>query len=263
MAYLRCNNIKIYYEITGKGMPIVLINGIGCDTRSWEFLIPFLASSFQVINFDMRGSGKSDKPDKPYTISEITNDTYDLLSGLNIKRANILGFSLGGCVAIELAINHPEIIDKLILLSTTPSLKKPYPPTETAKLSLNQTEVTPDSLKNIYDIIYGPDFKKRFKIEEFIKMRMEDPYPQPSFAYINQLHALNNFDMCDKVDRIADKTLIIAGSNDNMIPPDNSKWLHKKIMHSKLSIIKDAGHILPVECPDTLNKIIKTFLLGD
>jgi pimeloyl-ACP methyl ester carboxylesterase len=112
------NGITIYYEIHGEGEPLVLIAGLATDQTPYKRLIRELAKRARVIAFDNRGVGRTDKPDLPYSIDMLADDTSGLLTALGIDRANVLGISMGGRIALALAFRHPEQVKSLILVST-------------------------------------------------------------------------------------------------------------------------------------------------
>src|SRR5579883_3264799 len=107
MPTVSANNITIYYEIHGAGEPVTLIAGLNSDHTLYRGILPHLAARYQVILFDNRGVGQTDKPDIPYTIEMMAADTAGLLQVLGIERAHILGTSMGGRIAVALALQHP------------------------------------------------------------------------------------------------------------------------------------------------------------
>jgi pimeloyl-ACP methyl ester carboxylesterase len=118
MAEANVNGINIAYDVYGQGEPLVLIMGLGGTRQSWVFQKRAFSKHFKVITFDSRGIGKSDKPDEPFTIKTIADDTIGLMDHLNIDKAHILGVSHGGRVAQEVAINYPDRVNRLVLAST-------------------------------------------------------------------------------------------------------------------------------------------------
>ena len=108
MPIVESKGIHIYYEIIGSGEPLVIIGGLSIDVTALERIISELAQKYQVIAFDNRGAGRSDKPDIPYSIEMMAEDTSGLLSVLKIQKAHIMGISLGGRIAIALTLKHPE-----------------------------------------------------------------------------------------------------------------------------------------------------------
>src|SRR6476661_10653754 len=118
MPKTTANGIELYYEIHGKGKPLVLISGLGYSLWQWRNMVPILAEYFQVITFDNRGVGQSDKPAGPYTAQMLAADMVGLLEALNIEMAIIMGHSMGGFIAQAMALDFPQRLGKLILCST-------------------------------------------------------------------------------------------------------------------------------------------------
>src|SRR5690349_18217962 len=126
------NGIELYYEIYGEGKPLVLISGLGYSLWQWHRVVPLLAEHFQVITFDNRGVGQSEKPAGPYSAQILAADTVGLLDALQIERAIILGHSMGGFIAQALALDFPGRVEKLILCSTNFGGPRHIPVTEEA-----------------------------------------------------------------------------------------------------------------------------------
>jgi 3-oxoadipate enol-lactonase len=122
------NGIRIHYEVHGEGRPLLLILGLGADVSEYTALIDQLAARSRVIAFDNRGAGRTDKPDAPYSIELMAADALGVMDALGVTRADVLGISLGGRIALELALGHPERVERLILVSTSarvvPSLRR-------------------------------------------------------------------------------------------------------------------------------------------
>ena len=118
MPTVKVNDISLYYEIHGKGEPLVLVMGLGTDISEWKTIIDPLSKKYKVLVFDNRGAGRSDKPDEPYTIKLMASDAAGVIKAAGFEPANVLGISMGGAIALELTLNDPDLIKKLILVST-------------------------------------------------------------------------------------------------------------------------------------------------
>jgi pimeloyl-ACP methyl ester carboxylesterase len=118
--YARARDIKLYYEVYGDGPPILLIPGLGTDTRLFVNVVPLLATSRQVVALDPRGGGQSDKPAGPYSMEQMADDVTGLLNALEVARADVVGYSMGGKIALRLATCHPDLVDHLVLCATGP-----------------------------------------------------------------------------------------------------------------------------------------------
>ncbi len=114
------NGIKLYYEVNGTGQPLVLIHGLGSSTRDWEVQVREFSKTYQVVAFDLRGHGRSDKPAGPYTIPLFAADTAGLLKALGIQSAHIVGISLGGSVAFQFAVDCPAMVKTLTIVNSAP-----------------------------------------------------------------------------------------------------------------------------------------------
>ncbi|MFH1653768.1 MAG: alpha/beta hydrolase [Pseudomonadota bacterium] len=261
MSYFNHENLNIYYEEIGSGEPLLLINGLGGDTRGWAPLIEHLKNKFHVISYDMRCAGQSDKPKEQITIHQLAEEALALIQHLGLKRVHVLAHSMGGMIAMDLALNHPDLIDKLFLISTAPSLNRPYAVSEKILTLFHRIDVSPELLAEVYETVFGTNFKKKISIDDYIKARMKDTNPQPTQAYLNQLRATELFDIYDSVAKIFQPACIVVGDQDKIIPPQNSKWLSEKIPNSKLLVLKGIGHMLPIEATDELSKIVEEICL--
>ncbi|MHA2119834.1 MAG: alpha/beta fold hydrolase, partial [Promethearchaeota archaeon] len=123
MPKLKVKDIEMYYEITGEGDPLLLIHGLGSSTRDWEEQVPVFSTKYQVITIDLRGHGKTDKPKGPYSIKMFAEDIAELLNILEIKLVNVLGISLGGGVAFQIAVDFPDLVKSLIIVNSTPEVR--------------------------------------------------------------------------------------------------------------------------------------------
>ncbi len=216
----------------------------------------------QVISLDNRGTGKSSRPNYPYTMDMFLDDIKDLLDYLKIeKKIHLCGTSMGGMIAQNFALKYPGKIKTLILVATTAQFSA-APIIESQKLMKDYT------LQEKFDIRipaeYGRVFRKKLKndknLYETLKKRwMEDQATLQDF--INQGAAASTHDTRKSLYRITQPTLIIVGDKDRIIPGlHNSEFLHEKISNSRLEIIKGAGHGLPTDSADILNELIWDFL---
>jgi pimeloyl-ACP methyl ester carboxylesterase len=159
---------------------------------------------------------------------------------------------MGGAVALELALSRPELVKGLVLVSTLPSWNGPFPPSDAVKKLFGQTEMTRELLARVYDAVFGSEYKEKVSADEYVDYRLNDEYPQPLSSYLNQLGALEKFNLADSISTISARTLIVAGSEDRVVPPQNALWMAERIPRSEMEIFKGAGHMLPIEMPGRL-----------
>jgi pimeloyl-ACP methyl ester carboxylesterase len=204
----------MYYEIHGEGEPLVLIAGLSTDVTAYERMIRELSQQCKVIAFDNRGAGRTHKPDIPYSIDMMAEDTAGLLTALGIERAHILGISLGGRIAAALALRHPEQVKSLILVST---FVKRIPMTWSGRL-----------------------------LSVWLKIPMwrtiGDNYPQPYYAAVRQREASRTYDATDRLHEIRVPTLIQHGKKDRVAPYKLAEEMHAGIRGSKM-ITFNGGHL--------------------
>lgn len=252
MPYVRCNDINTYYEIHGSGIPLLFLNGLSSDIAQKMAFIEAARKYFKIIVPDIRGAGLTDKPHCAYSIAQFANDARTLLKKLNFEKINVMGFSMGGIVAINFAYDYPEAAGKLILVSTKPAWTRPFDFSGEANRIFHSTDISENLLTDLFNLIYGPDYRKRVSAKSYVKKRMEDPNPQPVHGYLNQLHACEKFDMLEKVKTIRKPTLIITGKEDKLVSPNNSYWMRDNTADSKLIEYDGVGHMPVDECPEKL-----------
>ena len=123
MPYISLPNLKLYYEVTGYGLPLLMIHGLGSNSRDWEKQVNPFAQKYQVITLDLRGHGCSDKPPGPYSVKMFAEDTAGLMRELGLVPSHVVGISMGGMVAFELAVHFPELLRSLTVVNSYPEMR--------------------------------------------------------------------------------------------------------------------------------------------
>lgn len=267
MPKAQSNGIELYYKTHGAGQPLVLVSGLGYSSWQWHLMIPFLAEHFQVIAFDNRGVGQSDKPAGPYSAQMLAADTADLLDALGIEKAIVAGHSMGGFIAQALALDFPQKVTKLILCSTNFGGPRHVPVTPEAIKIL--TDITSDALtrfKNGLVVSTAPGWaeKNPEMIQKWIEWRVANPiepihYQSQLAIGLGLLPEAAAFE--NKLPRLNIPTLILFGAHDKVVPPENAALLSKQIANSKVIIFPDAGHFFPIEIPEAAARAIIEFAI--
>ena len=264
MPKVKVNDINIYYEVYGEGFPLVMIMGLGADLTWWDpEIINSFSKKFKVVVFDNRGAGRSDKPPGEYSIKMFAEDTYGLMKALGIDKAHVLGVSMGGMIAQELAISHPEVVEKLVLVVTTPGGARSVPPKPEAlaTLIMDRRNMKPEEIaRKTVESLFPKEYIERNRglVEELVKRIAK--YPIPPEAYERQLRAVMNFNAYDRLHLIRSPTLIIAGGKDIIVPPENGRILAERIPNSRLLIFENSGHGLIVQERGRFIKLVLNFL---
>ena len=266
LPYETIGDVDIYYEIHGpsEAPPLVCIGGWASYLWIWFRQIPAFRERYRCVVFDNRGAGRSSKPDYPYTMEMFADDTIGLMEALDIENAHILGISMGGYIAQQIASSYPEKVRSLILASSSfggpnaiPADKKTMAllvavPTET--LSKEQAR------EMRYNAIFSPLFLQENKL--MIKQTEEwvDQYPTPIYAQVHQSSAVLAFNAETEVKQISAPTLILQGDSDLVIPPKNAEMLADCISTSKLILIEGGSHMSFIESHDKFNNAVLNFI---
>lgn len=262
MPKVKLNDISLYYEIYGSGAPLLLIGGLGSDSASWLGVVRDFSSHFKTIIFDNRGCGRSDLGISECTIQKMAEDTVGLLDFLKIKQAHILGHSMGGYIAQELAINYPDRVSKLILESTAPvSSKRNNLLFEDIYSQLKKEGHSESWFKVWASWLFSPKLNadKSF-IDTFIKTSVKYPYFQKADGLKSQLDAIVSFDARERIGNIKAKTLILEGKDDILITPEEAKILAKNIPGSIFQLLDSVAHCIHIENPKLFTDIVLKFL---
>ena len=252
------NNLNLNYKVEGNGEPLVFIHGLSDSLIYWEFLTVNLKKDYQVIRFDLPGHGQSELGDDEITVDVYVGLLKELLDDLNIKKANLVGFSLGGAIALDFAVKYPDSVSSLVLMSTF-SKSDDY-----LAAVLNQFK---DALSNSFDDFYDlilpkvlcPDVIDSNKQELDLLKEMASQTANTE-AYIKACDVCLNFDVENELSEINVPTLILAGKYDEISLMDNQKNLQGKIKNSELIVFDDVKHNLLVgKNNEEILEILKNF----
>jgi pimeloyl-ACP methyl ester carboxylesterase len=249
--------VKIAWEATGEGSPLVLIQGLGYARWGWDPVVPGLAGRFRVLTFDNRGIGESDVPPGPYSARELAADVLQVLDEAEVETAHVVGASLGGMVAQEVAVGAPGRVRRLVLCCTTPGGDAGIPmPEVTVRLFGEAASLAPDvALRRFVENALAGDAPEELA-DEIYRRRLENP-PDPA-GWQAQAVAGTTFGGVDG--RIAVPTLVLHGTEDNVVDPRNAGVLAGRIPDARVELFEGAGHLFFWEQPDRFVRIVSEFL---
>ena len=230
----RPDGIRLNYELHGSGdaPPMILLEGMGGDIPGWRRNIPTLAGELRVIAYDFRGNGNSDEPMGPTTMGTFVDDTVALLDAQDIQRSHVYGQSFGGMVAQELALTSPDRVRTLILGCTHAG------PARSARA---QNSKVPKG--EPWRAMYSPGFPDRHPQHVAEDLRIGEAQPKHPEGGRRQWEAMQGFDSFDRLPSMRVPTLVLHGTEDLAVSPDNARILAERIPCAELVLLEGAGHL--------------------
>jgi 3-oxoadipate enol-lactonase len=257
------DGVHLAYEELGEGEPVLFVQGLGYDRNGFGPLPHLLADEFRVVVFDNRGVGDSDAPEGPYSVTQLATDAVAVLDAAGIETAHVLGVSLGGFIAQELALAHPDRVDKLVLVSTAPGSvppSHPMPERGVEAFARFQELDREAGLRLMVENSLGDHgVRERPELaEEIYRYRLERA---PSLAaWQAQAYAGATFDAYDRIPEIAAPTLVIQGGGDTVVNPLNGELLAERIPNARLHLVPERGHLVLWQEAAMLAPIVRQFL---
>ena len=257
-GFAKVSNAKIYYEIAGEGQPLILIHGGNMDRRMWDQQFVTFAKTYKVIRYDVRGFGKSDRQVKAFAHYQ---DLYDLMKFLRIRKANVVGLSMGGGIAADFAISHPEMVENLILVC--PGINGFTISSDGGAYSIATIEAARDEgyakatemwLRSPYmaPAMEHPELRARLR-----QLSLDNAHNWlANFVWSRDLKPSTR----ERLSEIKARTLFIVGDRD---VPNMLKLVDEaaaKISGARKVVIKGVGHLPNMERPAEFDKIVLDFL---
>jgi 3-oxoadipate enol-lactonase len=276
MPIAKVGDIDIYYEDHGSGDPLLLIMGLAADSTAWLFQLPEFSKHYHTIVFDNRGVGRSSKPAGPYSIHQMADDAAGLLDALGIKSAHVVGVSMGGMIAQELALRHPERVRGLVLGCTYPEPDADIERQRAFSVSALGGNVTASGdihidlqslnplqfFQTLLPAVFNPEFleKELPKLIELFGGSLQ--YGFNLEAILGQVAAVMSHKATDRLHQITAPTLVITGDADRLVPPANSDILAQHIPNARLVKVPGGSHGFNFETPEIFNREVLGFLAG-
>jgi pimeloyl-ACP methyl ester carboxylesterase len=252
--------VKLYTEEHGEGPPLLLLTGLGYAIWSWQRQLPDWSRQFRCIAVENRGSGRSPKPPGPYSIEELADDAAEALEG---RRAHVAGFSMGGYLAQTLAVRHPELVDRLVLICTGTGGPEfvPTPPETASAWNANAGRPPREFARATMPLSFRPRWTDEHadEFETLLADRLE--YPTPPACWRAQYDACNDWiSRVTPVEEIEAPALVVHGDADRVVPYENGVELARRLTGSRFETFSGGGHLLFLESPVRLNPMVSSFL---
>ena len=266
MPEAQVNGITISYRVEGRGEPLVMIMGYSGTRDSWIFQKRPFRKRHRVITFDNRGVGKTDRPDAEYTTRMMADDTVALMDHLKIDRAHVLGVSMGGMIAQEVALNYPERVLKLVLGCTLATREAPggFSPKLLRAMGgeegYTDEELMSAPVGKLTDTVFSHSFNTilfRLFVVPLAKIRNRLNGLE---GLSGQLQACHNHNTLDRLPGLQVPTLVIAGTRDEIIAPESSDVLANAIPNARLVKVEGGSHAFFMEHPRRFNREVLEFL---
>jgi 3-oxoadipate enol-lactonase len=252
------DGLELHYEERGIGRPMLLVAGIPAVASDWAPLAERLSEYRRVIAFDNRGGGQSTVTPGPYTTALLAADAIALLDHLGIDRADVLGMSLGGMIAQEIALGWPERVDRLVLGCTHCGVDHAAPMLrETGRAFAMETDDWAERMRALAPFAVSSHADPAF-VERFVEKKSRDV--QDPEGYRAQIAAALSHDTWERLPLIDQRTIILTGDDDRVIPAASSEVLHERIRDSILYVVADAGHLFFLEQPEESLRALETFV---
>jgi len=255
---------RCVYDRAGSGPDLVLLHSVGLSTRAgWRSQIPLLARHFTVLAFDFRGLGESGRGDEPLGVDTFVRDLEELLRRLGITRTLLMGVSLGGFVAQEFTIRHPDIVTSLVLVSAASRIDEAH----AARRAARNDRIRAHGMAAVADHQLHSHFPAAFaKANPDVLAWYQEHYvANDPDNYIEIMDALGRFDSREQLCAIRCPTLIVAGGDDassvaGRAPLDSARMLNRLIAGSELAVVAGAFHYPHIDHADAFNEIVLAFL---
>ena len=258
-----CNDIDVAWFEVGRGEPLVLIHGLGDDHRAWRRALPDLALRHRLILYDLRGHGQSTLGNANRSLRQLGDDLVALLDSIGLERADLAGFSLGGTIAMRLAIDHPERAGRLVLIATSSRVGRAA--AEWYRLRVDMVDRGDPLLRPTLDRDTADVYAQSpGELDEGLLIRRQSTADPRGYGNAcAAMASLNAAPLDPELGTISARTLIVASEKDQHCPPRAGEIIAAGIPGSRLEILPEAGHPIPIEKPLELARLVNAFLAHD
>jgi pimeloyl-ACP methyl ester carboxylesterase len=262
MSRCQVGDTDLFYAEKGQGEPLVFLNGLSGDHLYWMGQLRAFGKHFRCLAPDNRDVGQTRGPGSPYTTADMAADVAGLLERLGLPPAHVVGLSLGGMVAQELALAAPERVKSLVLVDSLGRADEWFCGTLGAfELIRRQVASTPAFFEAILPWWVGWRFFEESERVTWLRWLLrQTPYPQPLDGFLRQLEATRRHDALGRLARVRCPALILVGADDAVCPPRYSERLREALPQAKLVVVPGVGHALPFEDPRAFTALLAEFL---
>ena len=261
MPHAEVNGQRLYYEVHGEGEPLVIVMGLGGDLLAWARQIPDWSARYRVIAIENRDVGRSSYSDGPYEIADMATDTLAIADELEIGDFHLLGMSMGGAIAQNVALRSPERVRTLTLCVTWGGSGK-YGAARSEVLGRLYARMSKEEqVEFLMLLTMSEDFYGSPETVAWLRqMIMDNPHPQRTEGFVRQLDACGRHDVRDRLGELSMPVHVIGAANDQMVPPWKSTELAELIPGAELTMIERGPHLVSIENAEAFNAAVLEFL---
>ncbi len=264
--YLEVDGLQLCYQEYGTGETVVILPGLGTSIDFWQLNVPAIAERYHVLAVDLPGFGKSDKPDASYDLPWICQRIETFLDAKQVVRASFIGGSMGGHLGLLMALDHPERVDKLVIMGSSGIWPRPGIILNLALKTLWNDAIVTDYLRRNWPKIYSRISKYQTPMtQRLLRYQMAvradaTRYAPEGRASCRALRSIFYNSCRDRLAEITVPVLLIWGETDPIHPPKDAVYFRAHLPDARLVIVPDAAHEVMVDQPQTFNRLVLTFL---
>jgi pimeloyl-ACP methyl ester carboxylesterase len=264
MPVCQLSEVALFYVDKGQGEPLVFLNGLSGDHLYWMGQLRAFGKKYHCLALDNRDVGRTAAPARAYTTADLAADVAGLLGRLDLPPAHVVGLSMGGMIAQELALAAPVRVRSLVLVNTLARADAWFRGTLGAFERIRrQVDDTPAFFDAILPWWVGwRYFEEPERVSWLRWLLRQTPHPQPLDGFLRQLEATASHDALERVHRIACPVLVVAGEDDTVCPPRYAAQLKERLPQAQSVVVSGVGHALPFEDPARFTAVVREFLAG-
>jgi 3-oxoadipate enol-lactonase len=251
-------DIEVFYTIEGEGPWLTMSHSLACNTTAWDDQAALLSKNFTVLRYDTRGHGQTSSTPGPYTLEQLADDAYGLLSALGITQTHWMGISMGGMIGQTMALKYPTLFTSLMLIDTTSRRPDNAQAMWGARITMAKEQGMVSLLESTLERWFTEPFRKNHP--NAIKPIADGILSTSVDGFCGCCAAIAQINTLDRLKEIQCPAIVMVGEHDHGTPPAMAKQIHENLPNSEFVLIESAAHIANIEQPELFNQAIQKFL---
>jgi 3-oxoadipate enol-lactonase len=251
-------DIEVFYTIEGEGPWLTMSHSLACNTTAWDDQAALLSKNFKVLRYDTRGHGQTSATPGPYTLEQLADDAYGLLTALGITQTHWMGISMGGMIGQTMALKYPTLFTSLMLIDTTSRRPDNAQAMWGARITMAKEQGMISLLESTLERWFTEPFRKNHP--NAIKSISDGILSTSVDGFCGCCAAIAQINTLDRLKEIQCPAIVMVGEHDHGTPPAMAKQIHDNLPNSEFVLIESAAHIANIEQPEAFNQAIQKFL---